>query len=60
MDVLGERGARLARCAALSVAQELEAGLDVEVGRVELRGAPIGVQGIIDLIVARLVLSTRS
>lgn len=52
MDVLGEGSAGLARCAALAAAQQLEAGLDMDIARVELRSALVCVQGVVDLVVA--------
>jgi hypothetical protein len=50
MDILRQRSAGLAR--SLAAAQQLEASLDMNIGRIELSSALICIQGIIDLVVA--------
>jgi hypothetical protein len=57
MDILWQRrGVLVWHARGAAVSQQLQPGLDMNIIRIKLRSASVSVHGIIDLIVARLVL----
>jgi hypothetical protein len=57
MNILRKRSAGLyGHSVGLAAAQQLKTSLDVHILGVELRGSLVGIQGVVDLIVAGFIL----